>query len=151
MKKTLSYLLFISLTICSCSDKSAELNTTITKLKKENDSLRNILKQSEIEKIKSSQLYLIPHSLSFKANKPNTITAVISEIQKYPDFEAYYVENDNYTEKDKIAIKRTGENEFEFNYIPKKKTVNQEVKIALVYKTKGTKIALFGITDLPVE
>ncbi|KGO78867.1 hypothetical protein Q763_16420 [Flavobacterium beibuense F44-8] len=121
-------------------------------MEKQNDSLINIISKSELEKAKNTQLYLIPKTFELKSNKANIIEGILSEIQEYPEFELHYYNEANiYDDSNKIEYEKTGDNKFEFEYIPKENSANQEIKVVVIYKVNNSKINLFGITNAPVK
>lgn len=144
--------LMISVCLISCNNTELEkLNSKVSSLEKQNDSLINIIK-SELEKAKNPQLYLIPKTFELKLNKANVIECILSEIQEYPEFELhYYNEANMYDDSNKIEYKKTGDNKFEFDYIPKETSANQEIRVVVIYKVNNSKIKLFGNTNAPVK
>ncbi|WP_198133479.1 hypothetical protein [Flavobacterium beibuense] len=145
--------LIISICLISCNNTELEkLNRKISSLEKQNDSLINIISKSELEKAKNTQLYLIPKTFELKSNKANIIEGILSEIQEYPEFELHYYNEANiYDDSNKIEYEKTGDNKFEFEYIPKENSANQEIKVVVIYKVNNSKINLFGITNAPVK
>ncbi|WP_417353034.1 hypothetical protein [Flavobacterium alkalisoli] len=151
--KHIIFPLIISACLISCNNTELEkLNHKVSSLEKQNDSLIDIISKSELQKAKNTQLYLIPQTFELKSNKVNTIEGILSEIQKYPEFELhYYNESNIYDDSNKIEYKKTGDNKFEFDYIPKETSANQEIRVVVVYKINNSKINLFGYTNAPVK
>jgi nitrate reductase NapAB chaperone NapD len=154
MKYILSICLITLLFSCN-SNELANLNSKIRKLEKENLELKERLKEDDFNKVESSQLYLFPHNSTLKTDKSNTFTAVISQIQNYPQFKAYLSDNKGqYKEKDEIIIKNLNQNKFEFDYIPKENKLTESVNVSLVFRKNdsvNTKAVLHSFMELPVR
>jgi hypothetical protein len=150
-KNILSLILFFCLiSIVSCNDNS-KLNQKIQKLELENRKLKSIVKNNDYNKVVSSQLILIPQSLSFKLNKPNTISGILCEQQDFPKFDIYIAdENYKFDATDKVVVKKQNGYQFEFDYTPK--TLKDEtVRIVAVFNLDTVKANLNGRADLPVK
>lgn len=145
--------LMISVCLISCNNTELEkLNRKVYSLEKQNDSLINIISKNEFKKVENTQLYLIPKSFELKSNEVNTIEGILSEIQQYPKFELHYYNDANiYDDSNKIEYKKTGDNKFEFEYTPKETSINQEIRVVVVYKINNSKIKLFGYTNINVK
>lgn len=148
MKKLLP-LILIALLLFSCNQP--KLEEEIKQLKAENKILKDSLKKFEYNKLESSQLILLPHKSTLKKNQKNTITGLISEIQKYPEYELYMAdENYEYDESDKVNFRTTRANKFEFDFTPKTEK-DETVCVAVVFKLDSLKVVLYARTDLPVQ
>lgn len=153
MKKTILYIILILL--YSCKDVTVtNLNKRITFLEKENDSLKKICNENIKSKLKASNLYLQPITPYFEPGKTITVEGIISEIQDYPEFEVYLMDEDgNYSLEDKIEIRKKDKNKIIFDYTPPKNT-DGKLNVGFVFKLKdhvNTKITLCGFTELPVK
>ena len=147
----LSILLIVTTaSFLSCSDNS-ELTKEIEKLQIENRKLKSNLQRNNYNKIVLSQLMLIPNSLSFQINKPNSISGIFFEQQNFPEYDIYFAdENYKFNESDKITLKNGNGNQFEFDYIPKT-LEDKTVRIVAVFNLDTVKVNLNGRIDLPVK
>lgn len=118
----------------------------------ENRALKDSLnKKSEYNKLISSDLILLPNSLSFSLNDENRVTGVFSQRQKLPHYNLYIADEDyNFEEADKLNFQITEDNKFEFNFVPKRKE-DGTVRLVAVFDLDTISVRLFGRVDLPVK
>lgn len=148
MRNLLPLILITSL-LFSCNHP--KLEEEIKQLKTENKILKDSLRKIEYNKLESSQLMLLPRTSTFKKNQKNTISGLICETQKYPEYELYMAdENYKYDESDKINFQITKDNKFEFDFTPKTEK-DETVCVAVVFKSDSPKVVLYARTDLPVQ
>lgn len=135
--------------LLSCNN--SELTQEIEQLKKENITLKDSLERLNHSKIVSSELLLIPHTLSFKLNQKNTVSGIFYQNTVFLPYDLFLAdENFKFEEKDKINYRLQKDNKFEFDFIPKKRE-DETVRVVAVFDLDTVKVNLYGRTDLPVK
>lgn len=123
----------------------------IAYLENENRKLKDSLSKLLYDRVISSEIVLLPHTLSFELNSKNKITGVFSQNQHLPPYDLYFADEDyTYDEKDKIDFSKIEYNKFEFEFTPKNNK-EETVRVVAVFNLDSVKAKLTGRTDLPVK
>lgn len=147
------FITILSVVVTSCQnvDKTILLEQ-IESLTIENKALKDSLaKKYEYTNLISSELILLPNSLSFNLNDENRVTGVFTQRQKLPHYELYLADEDfNFEKTDKLNFQIREDNKFEFNFVPKRKE-DKAVRVVAVFDLDTVTVKLFGRIDLPVK
>ncbi|WP_286912494.1 hypothetical protein [Flavobacterium sp. UBA4197] len=149
--KNIIYLIVLC-TFFSCQkNETRELEEEVKELKSENQKLKNLLKESEYNKIVSSELVLLPHALSFELNNKNKVTGMFYQQQTFPKYDLFIAdENYDFDETNKLNFQIKEDNQFEFDFIPKNKN-DETLRVVAVFRMDTVMLKLSGRVDLPVR